>query len=69
MAGAQPRNSCRSICKQLEILPVPCQYMLSLMNFTINNQEVFQTNSSISDINTRNKHLHFVFKKVYFMLA
>ena len=58
MASAQTRTSCRSICKQLEILPVPFQYMLSLMNFIINYQEVFQTNSFIHDINTRNKHLH-----------
>jgi hypothetical protein len=58
MAGAQPRTSCRSIFKQLEILPVPRQYTLSLINFKINNQEVFQTNSSINNINTRNQHLH-----------
>jgi len=42
MAGAQPRTPCRSIFKQLEILPVPWQYILSLMNFIVNN--------------TRNKH-------------
>ena len=34
LAGAQPRTSCRSPFKQLEILPVPCQYIRSLMNFT-----------------------------------
>jgi len=27
MAGAQHRTSCRSLCKQLEILPVPRQYI------------------------------------------
>ena len=37
MAGAQPRTLCRSLFKQLEILPVSCQYMLSLMNFIIRN--------------------------------
>jgi hypothetical protein len=36
MAGAQPRPSC-SVIKQPEILPVPCQYILSLMSFIINN--------------------------------
>jgi hypothetical protein len=31
----------------------------SIMNFIINNQEIFQTNSSLHNINTRNKlHLH-----------
>ena len=44
MAGAQPRTFCRSPFKQLEILLLPWQYVLSLMNFTINNQEIFQTN-------------------------
>ena len=28
MASAQPRTSGRSLFKQLEILPVPCQYIL-----------------------------------------
>ena len=35
MAGAEPRSSCRSLFKQLEILPFPCQYILSLMNLII----------------------------------
>ena len=32
MAGAQPRPSCRSLFKQLELKPIPCQYTVSLMN-------------------------------------
>jgi len=56
MAGAQPRTLCRSLLKQLEILPAPCQYTLSLLNFVISDQEIFQTNSSVHNINTRNKH-------------
>jgi hypothetical protein len=42
--------------KKLEILPVPCQYIFSLMNFFVNNQENFQANPSARNINTRNKH-------------
>ena len=30
MVDAQPRTSCISLFKQLEILPVPCQYILQL---------------------------------------
>ena len=56
MAGAQPRTLCRSLLKQLEILPVPCQYILSLINFIMNYQEIFQKNSSVHSINTKNKH-------------
>jgi hypothetical protein len=50
------KTSCRSLFKQLEILPVPCQYILSLMNFIVNNEKKFQTNSSMHNISTRNKH-------------
>ena len=56
MVGAHPRNSCRRIFKNLEILTVPSQYIYSLMGFFIGNQEKFQTNSSVHNINTRNKH-------------
>ena len=47
MAVAQHRTSCRILFKQLEILPVPFQYILSLMGFSINNKEIFETNSSV----------------------
>jgi len=43
MADAQPRTSCKSLFKQLEILPVSYLYILSLRNFIISNQEIFQT--------------------------
>jgi len=46
MAGAQPRTLCRSTFKQLEILSLPCKYILSLLNFIIYNQEDSRTNSS-----------------------
>ena len=51
-SGARPSTACGSLLQQLEILPVPCQYM----NFLFNNQEIFQTNSFIDNINTRNNH-------------
>jgi hypothetical protein len=56
MAGAKPRTSCTSLFKELEILLIPCQYTLPLINFIpLNNQEMFHTTSSIYNINTRNK--------------
>ena len=57
MVGAQIGTHVE-VClnKQLEFLPVPYQYVYSLMSFTVNSQEIFQTNSSIHNINTRNKH-------------
>jgi hypothetical protein len=47
---------CKLLFKKLEIVPVPCQCIFSLMNFFVNNQEKFQTNSSVHSVNTRNKH-------------
>ena len=38
------------------VLPVPCQYMFSLMNFIVNNQDNFQTNPSVHSINIRRKY-------------
>jgi hypothetical protein len=56
MAGAQPRTLCRNLCKQFEILPVPWQYIRSLLNCVISNHGIFQTNLCVYNINTRNKH-------------
>ena len=56
MAGARPRSSCRSMFKQLESLPVSCQYIFSLINFTVSNQDNVQTSPSTHNINTSNKH-------------
>jgi hypothetical protein len=56
MVGAHPRTPCRKLFKKLEMLPVLCQYICSLMNFFVNNQKNFQTNPSVCSIKTRNKH-------------
>ena len=42
---------------RLEILPVPWQYIFSLMNFLVNNEEHFQTTSSRHIINRWNWYL------------
>jgi IS1 family transposase len=59
IAGVKSRNSCRNLLMSSEILPLPCEHMFTLMNFFVNNQEHFQTNSAIHSVNTRNRgHLH-----------
>jgi hypothetical protein len=59
IAGVKSRNSCRNLFMRLEILPHPCEYIFTLMNFVVNNQEHFQTNSAVHCVNTRNRnHLH-----------
>jgi hypothetical protein len=42
MVGAHPRTPCRSLFKKLEILPVPRQYVFSLINFFVNNRKIFK---------------------------
>jgi hypothetical protein len=60
----------------LEILCFPCEYIFILMNFFVNNQEHFQTNSAIHSVYARNRdHLHrptanvSCFQKVHTMRA
>jgi hypothetical protein len=37
MMGVGPTHSCCNLFKRLEILPIPCVYLLSLMIFVVNN--------------------------------
>lgn len=54
VAGVKPRNSHKSLFKKSEILPLPSEYIFSLINLIVNNQEHIQTNSAIHSVNTRN---------------
>jgi hypothetical protein len=56
MAGVRSWCSCRGLFKRLDILPDPCQYILLLMTFFVDNLGSFQTNSFVHGLNTRNKH-------------
>jgi hypothetical protein len=56
MSGTGPRSSCRNLFKKLNTLPVPCQYILSLMLFIIDNQQHFFTNAHVHGLGTRNKN-------------
>jgi hypothetical protein len=59
IVGVKSRNSCRHLFMKLEILPLPCEYIFTLMSFVVNNQELFQTNSAIHSVNIRKRdHLH-----------
>jgi hypothetical protein len=75
MAGAQSRTSCKSIFKELEILPVPCQFIFSLMNFIVSNQKKFKQiflytilMQGISSIFIDQMPTYLVLKNVHFML-
>ena len=53
MMGCRSRDSCRKLFPNLEILPLPSQYILSLLLFMIRNKNQFQINSKIHQLNTR----------------
>jgi len=60
MSGADPRASCRGLFRKLEILPVPWQYILSLILFIIDNANNFQTGLEIHGLHTRSKNQHLI---------
>jgi len=60
MLGARPGTSCRDLFKKLEILPVPCQYILSVMLFMIDNSDKFLTISEVHGFHTRSKNHCFI---------
>ena len=53
MAGCRYRDSCRKLFINFEILPLPSQYILSLLMFMIRSRSQFSVNSEIHHINTR----------------
>jgi len=59
MTNRAKRDSCRQLYKQLQILTLPGQYILSLLLFMTKYSEFFPLNSDIHDPNTRyNDNLH-----------
>ena len=52
--GIGIRDSCKELCKILNILPLISQYIFSLVFFVVNNKNLFRMNSEIHSINTRN---------------
>ena len=53
------RTSCQDLFKNLNILPLQSQYVLSLAMFVVENPGEFITNSDIQFLNTHQKsHLH-----------
>jgi hypothetical protein len=55
MMGINHRNSCRPAFKQLNILTLASQYILSLMTFVKNNLELFTFNCTVHNKLTRNR--------------
>jgi hypothetical protein len=60
ISGVGTRSSCRSLFRKLNILPIACQYILSLMFFLIDNQKDFLTNACIHTLDKRKKNLLYI---------
>jgi hypothetical protein len=55
MTGFRPQTSCKLLFQSLEILTIHSQYILSLMKFLLQNQEMFTSNTEVHNIDMRNK--------------
>ena len=58
MTGCRNTHSCRKLFINLKILPLPSQYVLSLLLFMLRNKNQFLVNSEIHHIDTR-QHVNF----------
>lgn len=55
ITNSDSRTSCRGLFKDLSILPLKSQYILSLALFVVKNMEIFKSNADIHAKNTRSK--------------
>ena len=59
ITNTKPRDSCREVFKNMQILTLYSQYIYSLILFVVNNKYLFTTNNEIHEHNTRNNtNLH-----------
>jgi len=59
VTSSRPRDSCRELFKNLEILPLYSQYIYSISIYVVKNKYIFHTNNQIHSIHTRFKtNLH-----------
>jgi hypothetical protein len=55
ITGRRNRNECRDLLKNLKILPIQSQYILSLLLFVVNNKNKLKLHSYVRHIRTRQK--------------
>ena len=53
-----PRSSYGKLFRKLNILPIVCQYIFSLMLFIVDNEKDFLTNEYLNGLDTRNKIIY-----------
>ena len=57
---SRTKNIFRGWFRKLEILPVPCQYILSVLLFIIDNPNNYQAGLEVHRLHTRSKNQHFI---------
>ena len=57
LANAGPRDFCRVIFRKMKIFTLYSQYVYSLILFTINNKNLFPTNSEVHEYNTHKNNI------------
>jgi len=56
ITNTKPRDSCREVFKNMEIMTLYSQYIYSLILYTLNNKHLFTTNNEIHKYKTRNNN-------------
>jgi len=56
ITNTRPRDSCREIFKNMQIMTLYSQYIYSIILFTVNNKHLFTPNNEIHKYNTRNNN-------------
>jgi hypothetical protein len=56
ITNTRPRDSCREVFKNMEIMTIYSQYSYSLILYTVNNKHLFDTNNGIHKYKTRNNN-------------
>jgi len=56
MEGYGNRVSCRNLFKELQILPLTSQYMLSLLMCVVQNKNLFLANNENHNLDTRQRN-------------
>jgi hypothetical protein len=51
-----PRDPCTGLFRKLDILPLSCEYILSLTLFVIDNQDNFHSGVEVHGLHTRRKN-------------
>jgi len=56
ITNTRPRDFCREVFKNMEIMTLYSQYIYSLVLYTINNKHLFEANNEIHKYKTRNNN-------------